>query len=79
MVGLAISTLSKTERMAVMILPIALLLQVLLSRVVFGHTTQWDGEVLMPPGTQIQAPAQPTGAGRGPAHFARLHRRSIHS
>ncbi len=48
LVGLAISTLSKTERMAVMILPIALLLQVLLSRVVFGHSAQWDSQVPMP-------------------------------
>jgi len=60
-VGLAISTLSKTERMAVMILPIALLLQVLLSRVVFGHTAQWDSHVHAPPGVQVQAPAQPSG------------------
>ena len=61
MVGLVISTLSKTERMAVMILPIALLLQVLLSRVVFGHTTKWDSQVLMPKGAQTQAPVQPAG------------------
>jgi len=45
LVGLAISTLSKTERMAVMVLPIALLLQVLLSRVVFGDgIVQWDSQ-----------------------------------
>ena len=37
LVGLMISTWAKTERVAVMVLPIALLLQVMLSRVVFGH------------------------------------------
>jgi energy-coupling factor transporter ATP-binding protein EcfA2 len=61
LVGLAISTLSKTERMAVMILPIALLLQVLLSRVVFGHTTYWDSQPLPIPGVPIQADALPEG------------------
>ena len=60
-VGLAISTLSKTERMAVMILPIALLLQVLLSRVVFGHSSHWDSQPIMPAAeaaTIDQLPAQ---------------------
>jgi len=61
LVGLTISTLSKTERMAVMILPIALLLQVLLSRVVFGHTTHWDSQPLPMPGVPIQADALPMG------------------
>jgi ABC-type multidrug transport system ATPase subunit len=61
LVGLAISTLSKTERMAVMILPIALLLQVLLSRVVFGHTTYWDSQPLPIPGVPIKADALPEG------------------
>jgi energy-coupling factor transporter ATP-binding protein EcfA2 len=61
LVGLAISTLSKTERMAVMILPIALLLQVLLSRVVFGHSAQWDSQPLPFPGVPIQADALPEG------------------
>jgi hypothetical protein len=58
LVGLAISTLSKTERMAVMILPIALLLQVLLSRVVFGDSiVHWNGQPVVP----IQADALPEG------------------
>ncbi len=43
LVGLVLSTRSPSERVAVMLLPIALLLQVLLSRVVFGHATlPWD-------------------------------------
>lgn len=57
LVGLMISTLSKTERMAVMILPIALLLQVLLSRVVYGHSSQWNSEVPLPP--QLHAQSTP--------------------
>ena len=61
LVGLAISTLSKTERMAVMILPIALLLQVLLSRVVFGHSAQWDSQVPVPPVAVTQPSASPSG------------------
>jgi len=61
LVGLAISTLSKTERMAVMILPIALLLQVLLSRVVFGHSAQWDSQVPLPPVAVTQPAASPSG------------------
>ena len=61
LVGLAISTLSKTERMAVMILPIALLLQVLLSRVVFGHSAQWDSQVPLPPAAVTQAPTSASG------------------
>ena len=60
LVGLAISTLSKTERMAVMILPIALLLQVLLSRVVFGHSAQWDSQVPLPPVAVTQPSASPS-------------------
>jgi len=59
LVGLAISTLSKTERMAVMILPIALLLQVLLSRVVFGHASHWNSQPLLP---DAQAKAGPASA-----------------
>ena len=61
LVGLAISTLSKTERMAGMILPIALLLQVLLSRVVFGPSAQWDSQVPLPPAAVTQAPTSASG------------------
>lgn len=43
LLGLIISTLSKSERVAVMVLPLALLIQVLLSRVVFGDAIlAWD-------------------------------------
>jgi hypothetical protein len=60
--GLAISTLSKTERMAVMILPVALLMQVMLSRVVVGDGhVQWDSQVPALPGAHARASTPPSG------------------
>jgi len=62
LVGLAISTLSKTERMAVMILPVALLMQVMLSRVVVGDgPLPWDSQVPAHLGVRAQASTPPSG------------------